>query len=329
MLDLLSVVARFFHDYVQMEKGEGSFVGAEVSSHSEPPPPLRLEPERTAAETRLSLTVTGWTERVGSRPWCRAGMQARRLWSCPLGCHALSLCDPPQTWATSPSGQEWCVPCDTWSWQVKHCLPVSAACAHNREIRVNGKGGWSIRLEMMSHQRFHTFKDLQLTTHYRGKEMVNCSFECEMSVLMRTEETFPRVLFVLCICSEFGAIPSSAADNKDHAQTDSGTHRKWWVTEVFSPATSSVCHAGLSIALSSLRSALTLHWVNESGDRWTDGDGQRDEWIMDDDYNASLVTDREFKSDAGRGRGAYPRVPVCRLWKMGKNNDVSGQNKSM
>lgn len=58
MLDLLSVVARFFHDYVQMEKEEGSFVGAEVSSHSEPPP-LRLEPERTAAETRLSLTVTG------------------------------------------------------------------------------------------------------------------------------------------------------------------------------------------------------------------------------------------------------------------------------
>lgn len=49
MLDLLSAVARFFfHDYVQMEKEEGRFVGAEVSSHS--------EPERTAAETRLSYS---------------------------------------------------------------------------------------------------------------------------------------------------------------------------------------------------------------------------------------------------------------------------------
>lgn len=49
----------FFHDYIQMEKEEGSFVGAEVSSHSEPPASLRMEAERTAAETRLSLTVTG------------------------------------------------------------------------------------------------------------------------------------------------------------------------------------------------------------------------------------------------------------------------------
>lgn len=34
----------FFHDYVPMEKEEGSFVGAEVSSRS----------KRTAAQTRLS-----------------------------------------------------------------------------------------------------------------------------------------------------------------------------------------------------------------------------------------------------------------------------------
>lgn len=55
MLYLLSAVARFSHDYVQMEKEEGSFVGAEVSSHCEPPP-FRCEPERTAAETRLSYS---------------------------------------------------------------------------------------------------------------------------------------------------------------------------------------------------------------------------------------------------------------------------------
>lgn len=68
MLDLLCVVCKhclFSHDYVQMEKEEGSFVRAEVSSHFELSP-LRLKLEYSRAVWLLrhvSLTVIGMNKR--------------------------------------------------------------------------------------------------------------------------------------------------------------------------------------------------------------------------------------------------------------------------
>lgn len=91
----------FSHDYIQMEKEEGSFVGAEVSSRSEPPP-FRFEPERAAAVTRRSYSggrnVKGLVHSHGVVLQCK-----RAVWEV---AHSVTLRSRRKAWATSPSGQE-------------------------------------------------------------------------------------------------------------------------------------------------------------------------------------------------------------------------------